>query len=82
MPKLDKEWEFVNLIIVKDEHRLPHHFWIFLMTPVSPLPRRSPTHQRWTLDDIPWQSLDRSLIADQELLFYLLTTAAFIETAT
>lgn len=82
MPRLGKKWEFVNLIIVKDEHTLPHHFRIFLMSPVSSLPRRSPIHQRWTLDDIPWQSLDRTQIADQELLFYLLTTASFIETAT
>ncbi|MBU6421295.1 MAG: ferritin-like domain-containing protein [Gammaproteobacteria bacterium] len=52
------------------------------MIPASPLPRRSPSHQRWTLDDIPWQSLDRARVTDQELLFYLLTTASFIETAT
>lgn len=52
------------------------------MTPAFPLPRRSPTHQRWTLDDIPWQSLDPALVTNQELLFYLLTSASFIETAT
>lgn len=49
---------------------------------VSPPSKRSPAHQRWTLDDIPWHAIRRDEVADQELLFYLVTTASFIETAT
>ncbi|MGB9428418.1 MAG: ferritin-like domain-containing protein [Gammaproteobacteria bacterium] len=52
------------------------------MTPASSVTRRSPAHQRWRLDDIPWQSIDRAAVADREMLFYLVTTASFIETAT
>jgi hypothetical protein len=39
-------------------------------------------HQHWTLDSIPWQSLRRDLVSDSEELFYLLTTASFIESTT
>ncbi|MGH8377636.1 MAG: ferritin-like domain-containing protein [Gammaproteobacteria bacterium] len=52
------------------------------MTPASSVTRRSPAHQRWSLDDIRWHSIDRSALADGEMLFYLVTTASFIETAT
>lgn len=38
--------------------------------------------QRWTLDDIPWHRIDPQLMADQEVLFYLVLSASFIETAT
>ncbi|MGH8397809.1 MAG: ferritin-like domain-containing protein [Gammaproteobacteria bacterium] len=52
------------------------------MTPALSVTRRSPVHQRWTLDDIPWQGIDRTALANREILFYLVTTASFIETAT
>ncbi|MGH8281597.1 MAG: ferritin-like domain-containing protein, partial [Gammaproteobacteria bacterium] len=52
------------------------------MTPASSITRRSPAHQRWNLDDIPWHSIDRTALADGEMFFYLVTTASFIETAT
>lgn len=52
------------------------------MNPAITAARRSPAHQRWTLDDIPWQSMDRNAMAGREMLFYLVTTASFIETAT
>ena len=38
--------------------------------------------QRWTLDDIPWGRIDPELMAGQEVLFYLVLSASFIETAT
>ena len=52
------------------------------MTPSPEGSRSARAHQRWTLDDIPWQSICPETLADQELLFYLVTTASFIETAT
>ena len=52
------------------------------MTNISSATRLSPAHQRWTLDDIPWHSIDRDALAQEEMLFYLATTASFIETAT
>ncbi|HSN17905.1 MAG TPA: ferritin-like domain-containing protein [Gammaproteobacteria bacterium] len=38
--------------------------------------------QRWTLDDISWDRIEPQLMADQEILFYLVLSASFIETAT
>ena len=38
--------------------------------------------QRWTLDDIPWDRIDPCLMASQEILFFLVLSASFIETAT
>lgn len=38
--------------------------------------------QRWTLEDIPWNRIDPRLMAEQEVLFYLVLSASFIETAT
>jgi hypothetical protein len=38
--------------------------------------------QRWTLDDIPWESIDRQAAAADELLFYLVVGASFVESAT
>jgi hypothetical protein len=38
--------------------------------------------QRWTLEDIPWHEVDHEAIEGDELLFYLVVTASFIETAT
>ncbi len=52
------------------------------MIGVSPAGKRSPVHQRWTLDDIPWDAICRDATANEELLFYLVITASFIETAT
>ena len=40
------------------------------------------SHQRWSLDDIPWHSIRCDLVADQEELFYLITVASFIEITT
>jgi hypothetical protein len=36
----------------------------------------------WTLDDIPWDEIDRQAMTGEEILFYLITTASFVETAT
>lgn len=52
-----------------------------MISNLSPAPD-SRTHQHWSLEDIPWQDIDHSALADQELLFYLVTSASFIETAT
>ncbi|MGH8293762.1 MAG: ferritin-like domain-containing protein [Gammaproteobacteria bacterium] len=52
------------------------------MTQLPQSNQRSHAHQGWTLDDIPWQAIRPGILADQELLFYLVTTASFIETAT
>ncbi|MGA9852420.1 MAG: ferritin-like domain-containing protein [Gammaproteobacteria bacterium] len=49
------------------------------------MPEIDPTytsHQRWTLEDIPWHAIKRETVADQEELFYLVTTASFIEITT
>jgi hypothetical protein len=35
----------------------------------------------WTLDGIPWHKLRREYVADSEELFYLVTSASFVETA-
>ncbi|MGA9855243.1 MAG: ferritin-like domain-containing protein [Gammaproteobacteria bacterium] len=40
------------------------------------------SHQRWSLDDIPWHSIRRDAMAHQEELFYLVTVASFIEITT
>lgn len=52
------------------------------MTPLPKGDRSTRAPQRWTLDDIPWRTIRAEIMADQELLFYLVTTASFIETAT
>ncbi len=36
--------------------------------------------QRWTPDGLPWGDLRRELVADSEELFYMVSTASFIET--
>ncbi len=57
-------------------------------TPAEPPGIVSPTvlsgiRQRWTLLDIPWGQIDRvSMAGQEELLFYLVVSASFIETAT
>lgn len=38
--------------------------------------------QNWALDDIPWDEIDREVMAGEEILFYLVTTASFVESAT
>lgn len=40
------------------------------------------SHQRWTLDDIAWSAIRRDAVARQEELFYLVTSASFIEITT
>ena len=40
------------------------------------------SHQRWTLEDIPWQGIRRAAVAQEEELFYLVTSASFIEITT
>lgn len=40
------------------------------------------SHQRWTLDDIPWHAVQRHAVAHEEELFYLVTVASFIEITT
>lgn len=49
---------------------------------MTPETQGSADHQNWRLDDIPWEQVNRSAVADQDLLFYLVTIASFIETAT
>ncbi len=44
--------------------------------------RISSIHQRWTLDDIPWQAIRRDKVTRQEEIFYLVSTASFIEITT
>jgi hypothetical protein len=38
--------------------------------------------QSWTLEDIPWDEIDRQVMSGEEILFYLVTTASFVESAT
>jgi hypothetical protein len=38
--------------------------------------------QRWSLDSIDWQSLRRDAVSVTEPIFYLVTAASFVETAT
>lgn len=45
-------------------------------------PKLSQRGQRWTLNDIPWQTIDCALMAPQETVFYLVVSASFVETAT
>lgn len=43
-------------------------------------PRDTPDRQHWRLDDIDYDAIDHSAIADNEDMFYLLMSASFIET--
>ena len=41
------------------------------------------THlKHWTLDDIPWRDIRRDLVAPSDALYYMVTTASLIESAT
>ena len=40
------------------------------------------SHQRWTLDDIPWHAVQREAVGAHEELFYLVSVASFIEITT
>lgn len=40
------------------------------------------SHQRWTLEDIPWRDIRPEAVASQEELFYLVVSASFIEITT
>jgi hypothetical protein len=42
----------------------------------------SARHQRWTLDDIPWQDVKRGVVAAEEELLLLVASASFVEIAT
>jgi hypothetical protein len=42
----------------------------------------SGTSQRWTLDDIAWEEMHRLAPAAYEMLFYMVTSASFVESAT
>jgi hypothetical protein len=42
----------------------------------------SARHQRWTLDDIPWNKIERGVVAAEEELLLLVATASFVEIAT
>jgi hypothetical protein len=52
--------------------------------PPEPAPLRiSPrAHQRWTLDDIAWEDMRAPSAAEHEVLFYMVTSASFVESAT
>jgi hypothetical protein len=39
-------------------------------------------HQRWTLDDIPWDRIEPRIVAQQEELLLLVAAASFVEIAT
>jgi hypothetical protein len=39
-------------------------------------------HQRWSLDDIPWDKVERKVVAAEEELLLLVATASFVEIAT
>jgi hypothetical protein len=46
----------------------------------APLPMDEPDERRaWSLADIPYERIDRSLVADDDLLFTLVASASFIE---
>ena len=48
----------------------------------SPIPAAAQDHaarMRWRVEEIDWNGIDHARIADDELLFYLLTSASFIE---
>lgn len=38
--------------------------------------------QHWNWEQLPWNSLQRGLVADNEVLFYMVTSASLIETST
>ncbi|MHB8425098.1 MAG: ferritin-like domain-containing protein [Gammaproteobacteria bacterium] len=40
------------------------------------------TRQRWTLEDTPWQTIQRKVVVNEEELFYLITTASFVKAVT
>ena len=49
---------------------------------VSPAPAATQgpaAAMRWRVEEIDWNGIDHARIADDELLFYLLTSASFIE---
>ena len=42
----------------------------------------SARHQRWSLDDIPWDKVERKVVAAEEELLLLVAAASFVEIAT
>jgi hypothetical protein len=56
-----------------------------LRAPIDPIRRpygAGVRSQAWTLEDIPWGEINRQAMAGEEILFYLVATASFVETAT
>jgi hypothetical protein len=49
---------------------------------MSPAIESYDSHQRWTLEDIPWHAIQRKAVAAHEELFYFVTSASFIEITT
>jgi rubrerythrin len=49
-------------------------------TASAPLPAATPRH--WSLEDIPWATLDRDRVARNEAVFYMVATASLMESAT
>jgi hypothetical protein len=49
---------------------------------MSTTPVSSASQQRWTLDDIPWTSIEPAVVAAEEELLLLVATASFVEMAT
>jgi rubrerythrin len=47
--------------------------------PTRPPQPETERNRSWSLDDIPYERIDRSVVADDELLFNLLASASFIE---
>jgi hypothetical protein len=44
--------------------------------------RRAAARRHWSLDDIPWGSLDRETVAQNDAVFYLVTASSLMESAT
>lgn len=45
-------------------------------------PGRSAGRRHWSLDDIPWHAVSRDAVAQNDALFYLVTSASLMESAT
>jgi Fatty acid desaturase len=43
---------------------------------------RSPVRRHWSLDDIPWPAIRRDAVSRNDALFYLVTAASLMESAT
>jgi hypothetical protein len=52
------------------------------MAETSAIRGSSSRQQRWTLDDIPWNAIDRAVVAAEEELLLLVASAGFVEMST